>query len=253
MTGQRRGFAGDALHQIAVAANRVDVVVEQRETRPVVMRAEQARRDRHADAVAAALAERPGRGLDAGGVAVFRMAGRDAVELAEILDVVEAHRRTIGDALPVDAPHLGQVQQRIEQHRGVAGRQHEAVAVGPQRIGRVVAQKLLPQRIGDRRDPHRRAGMAGLRLLHGVDGQRADGVDAQPVDVLMRIGRGTGARMGGCSLSGHDLALTGQGIQKSPGEGTIEAPKPFHATARQSPIGAATYCALAFRIAVHTV
>ena len=115
---------------------------------------------------------------------VFRMAGGDAVELAEILDVVEAHRRTIGDALPVDAPHPGQVQQRIEQHTGMAGRQHEAVAVGPQRIGRVVAQKLLPQRIGDRRDAHRRAGMAGLRLLHGVDGERADGIDAQPVDVL---------------------------------------------------------------------
>src|SRR5580700_11098857 len=102
------------------------------------MRAEETRRDRHADAVAAALAERSGRGLDAGGMAVFRMAWGDAVELPEILDVVEAHRRTIGDALPVDAAHLGEVQQRIEQHAGVAGRQYEAVAVGPERIGRVV-------------------------------------------------------------------------------------------------------------------
>ena len=202
MAGQRRRLAGDALHQIAVAANRVDVVIEQRETRPIVMRAEEPRRDRHADTVAAALAERPGGGLDAGGMAVFRMPGRDAVELAEIFDVIEAHCGKISDALPVDAPHLGQVQQRIEQHRGMAGRQHEAVAVGPQRIGRVVAQKLLPQRIGDRRNAHRRAGMARLRLLHGVDGQCADGIDTQPVDVRMRIGRGTGARTGGCSW--HD-------------------------------------------------
>ena len=212
MAGERRRLAGDALHQIAVAANRVDVIVKQRETRPVVMRAEEARCDRHADAVAAALAERSGGGLDAGGMAVFRVAGRDAVELAEILDVVETHRRAIGDALPVDAPHFGQVQQRIEEHTSMAGRQHKTVAVGPERIGRIVAQELLPQRIGDRRDAHRRAGMAGLRLLHGVDGQCPNGIDAQPVDVLMRIGRRTAVRTRGCSLSGHDLALTGQEI-----------------------------------------
>ena len=33
----------------------------------------------------------------------------------------------------------GQVQQGIEQHRGVAGGEHEAVAVWPGRVGGVVA------------------------------------------------------------------------------------------------------------------
>ena len=84
----------------------------------------------------------------------------------------------VGDTLPVDAAHLRQVKQRVEQHRGVARRQHEAVAIDPQWIGRVVAQKILPQRIGDRRQAHRRSRMAGLGLLHGVDGERTDRVDA---------------------------------------------------------------------------
>jgi hypothetical protein len=52
------------------------------------------------------------------------MAGRQRAELAEALDLVERH---VGVA--------GEMQQRIEQHRAVAGRQHEAVAVRPVRIG----------------------------------------------------------------------------------------------------------------------
>ena len=36
----------------------------------------------------------------------------------------------------------GEVEQRIDQHRAVAGRQHEAVAVGPVRIGRIVASDI---------------------------------------------------------------------------------------------------------------
>ena len=92
MAGKRRRLARHAFHQIAVAADRVNVEVEQCKARPVVARGEPARRDRHANAVAGTLTERPGCGLDAGGVAVFRVPGRDAVELAEILDVVEAHR-----------------------------------------------------------------------------------------------------------------------------------------------------------------
>src|SRR6185312_9309025 len=100
----------------------------------------------------AALAQRAGGDLDAGGVAVLRMAGADAVELAEALDVVEADG---GDAerlaVPVDALYAGQVQHRIEQHAGVARREDEAVAVRPAGIGRVVAPEPGPERVGDRR------------------------------------------------------------------------------------------------------
>jgi hypothetical protein len=44
---------------------------------------------RHADGVGDALAERAGGGLDAGGVAVFRVARGLAVQLAEVLQVVD--------------------------------------------------------------------------------------------------------------------------------------------------------------------
>jgi hypothetical protein len=47
---------------------------------------------RHADAVAAALAERTGGRLDSGGQAILRMARAFAVELAELLDIVEGDR-----------------------------------------------------------------------------------------------------------------------------------------------------------------
>ncbi len=48
---------------------------------------------RHADAVAATLAEWTGRGLYAGRVAIFRMPWRYAVDLAKRLDVIEGNRR----------------------------------------------------------------------------------------------------------------------------------------------------------------
>jgi hypothetical protein len=53
-------------------------------------------------------------------MAVFRMAGGGRAELAEILDLLERH---VGVA--------EQMQQRVEQHRAVTGRQHEPVAVRP--------------------------------------------------------------------------------------------------------------------------
>ena len=66
VAGERGGFVGDAFHQVAVAALGPDVEVEQLEAGLVVAGGEPAAGDRHADAVAAALAERAGRGFDAG-------------------------------------------------------------------------------------------------------------------------------------------------------------------------------------------
>jgi len=74
------------------------------------VRRKPARCDRPADTVAATLAERSGRGLDAGGMAVFRMTRGHAVELAEILDVVETDGGRVSDATVFDAAHPGEVQ-----------------------------------------------------------------------------------------------------------------------------------------------
>ena len=61
--------------------------------------------------------------------------------------------------LRVDRLHAGQVQHRVEQHRRVAHRQHEAIAVRPDRIVGIEAQELLPETVGHRRHRHRRARM----------------------------------------------------------------------------------------------
>ena len=70
-----------------------------------------------------------------------------AARLAEVLDIVQRHGG------PVAVFNAGEVDQRIEQHRGVTLGQHEAVAVHPLRGGRIVAQIPLPQRVGGRRGP----------------------------------------------------------------------------------------------------
>ena len=126
--------------------------------------------DRHADAVGEALAERAGRDLDAGrdvDAVALRVARRDRAPLAELLELV--HREVVA----------GEVQDAVEQHRAVAGAEHEAVAVGPRRILRVVAHDAAEQDVGGRRHGHRQAGVPGVRLLDRVHRQRADRVDAE--------------------------------------------------------------------------
>ena len=60
-------------------------------------------------------------------------------------------------SLPVGLPSAStsftprQVEQRVEQHRRMADRQHEAVAVGPVGCRGIVAQEVAPQRVADRR------------------------------------------------------------------------------------------------------
>src|ERR1700756_5504284 len=60
--------------------------------------------------------------------------------------------------------------------------QHKAVAVRPDRILRIETEGGLPQRVNDRRHPHRGARMAGFRLLNRVNAQGANCVDADLVD-----------------------------------------------------------------------
>ena len=71
----------------------------------------------------------------------------------------------------------GEVEQRVEQHRAVAGREHEAVAVGPARSR--PASNFRKRREQHRRDvghAHRQAGMARFRLLDRIHRERADRV-----------------------------------------------------------------------------
>ena len=120
-------------------------------------------RDRHADRIGDALAERAGGGLDARRDEILRMPRRLGMQPAESLELVERHRLVAGE-----------MQQRIDQHRAVPGRQHEPVAVRPFRIGRIEFQELREQHCRDVGCAHRQARMAGFCLFDGVHRQRAD-------------------------------------------------------------------------------
>ena len=109
------------------------------------------------------LAERPRGRLHPRRMAVFGMARRQRSELAEVLELVERH---VGIA--------GEVEHRVEQHRAVPGRQHEAIAVRPFRIGGVECQELREQHGGDIGGAHRQPGMTGIRLFDGVHREPAD-------------------------------------------------------------------------------
>ena len=86
-------------------------------------------------------------------------------ELAEMLDLIDRHVLVAGE-----------VEERIEQHRAVAGRQDEAVAVGPVRVFRIEFQEAREQDRGKVGAAHRQAGMARIGLLDGVHGKEADRV-----------------------------------------------------------------------------
>src|ERR1700731_1333136 len=71
------------------------------------------------------------------------------------------------------------MERRPKQHGGMAVRQHEAIAIGPDRVLWIEFEDTIPYRIDERRERHRRSGVPGIGLLHGIDGKRANRIDAQ--------------------------------------------------------------------------
>src|SRR5580704_19703354 len=93
MPGQRSGFLCDSFHQVAVAANRVRIVVDDVVPRPVVAGGQPGFRDRHANAITEALSERSRGYFHAGGMSSLRVSGRLAAPLSEMLDLL--HRKIV--------------------------------------------------------------------------------------------------------------------------------------------------------------
>ncbi len=163
-TGQGGGLVADAFHQAAVAQEGVGAVVNDRVAVAVELGGQQLLGQRHAHGIGDALAQRAGGGLHARGHVDLGVAGGQAVQLAEALQL--GHAELVA----------GEVQQRVDQHRAVAVAEHETVAVGPVRVGRVVLEVTVPQRLGHVGHAHGGAGVARVGLLHGVHRQGADGV-----------------------------------------------------------------------------
>ena len=174
MAGEVDRLVADALHEAAVARDHIGVVIDDLFAE---LGGEHALGQREADRHREALAERAGRRLDARRVEVLGMARGLRVKLAELLQFV--HRHDAG---------AEQLEHRIEQHRAVAGREDEAVAVRPMRIGDVEFQEAVEEHRRDIGHAHRHARMAGLGLLDGVHGKRTDGVGHARFDVRISHG-----------------------------------------------------------------
>ena len=113
MSGKGCGFRGYALHQATIAADGVDVVIEDIEIRPVVAIGEPLLRDRHADTGCNSLAKRASRGLNTRNPVVLRVPGSFAVELPETANVVERNRWvTEGFIFSVDRLNSGEMERR---------------------------------------------------------------------------------------------------------------------------------------------
>ena len=168
VAGQRRHLVGDALLDVTVGGEGVDVVVERAGAGGgvgVEQAALAARRHRHAHRVAQALAERPRGDLHARGQPVLRVPRGDAAPRAKLLDVVEGDRVA------------RQVQLDVQREAGMAAGEHEPVAARPLRVRRVVPQEALVEQVGRRGQAHRGAGVPRAGLLHRVHRKHPDQVD----------------------------------------------------------------------------
>jgi len=169
---ETRRLARHALHEVAVRAENVGRVVDDLVSRAVVCGGERSFGHRGAHAVREPLTERTGRRLHSRRVAALGVTGRGAPPLTKRLQVLEAHLVA------------RQVQERVEQHGRVAGGEDEPVTVGPGRIGGVVPEKAVPEDVRDGRGAHRRPRVSRVGLLDGIDGEKANRVDAELVESL---------------------------------------------------------------------
>src|SRR5262245_64258459 len=70
----------------------------------------------------------------------------------------------------------------------MAVREHESIAVVPNRILGIEAHDTVPDRVDQRRKSHRRAWMSGLGLLHRIYRERANSIDGQLNSFIVCLG-----------------------------------------------------------------
>ena len=160
---ERAGLGGNALFDIAFAADDPHLVVERGGAFSGI-RVEQAALEAlaigEADRGGETLAERAGGHFDARGQAVFRMARGAGVGAAtEVLEVVQ--RQAIA----------GEEQLHVLRERSMATGEDEAITSGPLGIVRIVLDVVLIQRVGNRSQGHWGAGVAVSSTLDGVGGE----------------------------------------------------------------------------------
>ena len=164
-SGQRSGLMRDAFHQIAVAAERISVVIHNLETGLVVDGSQMPLCHGHAHRHADTLAERAGGHFNAFGIAGLGVARRFRMPLAEGLQVVE--REVVS----------GEKKRRVKQRRSVPVRKHKAVPIRPLEVRRIVLHQLVIKQIRDWRVAQRSARVAALCLFNRIHGKQPQGID----------------------------------------------------------------------------
>jgi len=160
---QGAGFVGNPLHEATIPQEDVGVVIHDGVVGPVEFGSQQLFGNGHAHRVGDALAQGAGGGFHSRGVAHFRVARGTGLELAEVLQVLNAHRIA------------RQVQQGVEQHGAVAIGEHKTVPVRPMGIVGIVLQVAAPQDFRNLRHAHGHARVTGIGFLNRVHGEGANG------------------------------------------------------------------------------
>ena len=172
IAGERRRLGTHPLHHVAIAREDVGVVVDDLVPGSIERRSEPSLRHCEPHGVPESLAERTGGDFDAGRDAALRMAGRLAPPLPEMLQILDA------DVV------AGEMEEAVQQRAAVTRGQHEPVAIAPLRIRGIVPHVSRPQHVRHWRRTHGQPGVPGVRALHCIDAERANGVDAQLVDLV---------------------------------------------------------------------
>ena len=137
-----------AFHHAAVAHEDVGMVVNDVQAVFIEFGSQDFFGQSHTHCVGNTLSQWAGRGFHAVGVAVFRMAGGFAVQLAEVFQVIN------GNVI------AGQVQQAVKNHGSMTIGEDKTVAVVEFWVGRIMIEELRPQHFCHFRHTHRRTRVA---------------------------------------------------------------------------------------------
>src|SRR5262245_60366256 len=122
MAGDAGGLGGYAFHQVTVADDSIGKVIDDLESRLVVAGGQIGFGDGHPDPAAKTLTERSCGSLYSRSYAALGMAGCPALPLPETLNFLQRQIVTC------------KMEHAIDQHGGVAGREHEAISIKPRGI-----------------------------------------------------------------------------------------------------------------------
>mmetsp|Transcript_70973 Transcript_70973/g.161208 ORF Transcript_70973/g.161208 Transcript_70973/m.161208 type:complete len:282 (+) Transcript_70973:756-1601(+) len=168
----RAGLVGNTLLHASIAHNAVSVVVDQGHPRLVVHRCHVGLSCSQTHGVRNAHTQGARGDLDSIGLKILWVSWSLGPPLAELFDVLNR-----------DALVACKVQKGVLQHAAVTRGENKPVAVHPTGVLRVELHLLGKQDVADRCLAHGRARVPTVGLVHSIDCEETDGIDAVRVHV----------------------------------------------------------------------